>query len=365
MGVTAALIVRDEEDAIGDCLASLIGYVDEIVLVDTGSRDRTIDIAGRFPVTLYHFPWQGDFSAARNYALGRATTDWILYIDADERLDVPHRNALTQILSDRDKVAWRLRLYPRVGWTAYSELRLFRNDPRIRFEGVIHETMWSGIEAVARTDGLGIGSAPIGLHHVGYEADQRPKNPRNIPLLQKRLAQHPDNFFCWWHLGDCLRLAGDEEAAAAIWQEGIARLRAAPQPRHLGHSLLYLALLNLRQTRGEPIDNLLSEALALFPGNFAVQFIAARRAIEQDDLDTARPILERLAAINGDTFFEPELAYDKALFGHLSTEQLALCHFRSGRFAEAARLYRLAAQTSPAPGACELKARLAQLRAAG
>ena len=364
--VTAALIVRDEEEFIGDCLESLTEHVDEIVLVDTGSRDRTIEIAGQFPVKLYHLPWRNDFSAARNHALEQATGEWILYIDADERLVVPSREAYAQMLSDRSKVAWRLRLQPRVGWTAYSELRLFRNDPRIRFEGVIHEVIGSSVGRVAHIDGLEIGSCDLGLHHVGYEADQRPKNPRNIPLLRERLLSNPDNYYCWWHLGDCLRIAGDEDAAAEAWLDGIARQRTLdPRPRDLGHSLLYLALIKLRERRGEPTDDLLAEAIAVFPNNLALQFMSAQHGIERGDLDAARVILERLVAIDGDSYFEPEIAYDKALFGHLSAELLALCHFRSGDFTEAARLYRLAAQTSAAPAACELKARLAELRATG
>jgi tetratricopeptide (TPR) repeat protein len=364
MGVSAALIVRDEEEFIEGCLASLAGHVDEIVVVDTGSRDRTIEIARQFPIVLHRLSWRNDFSAARNVALDKASGDWILYIDADERLVVPSGEALSDILSDREKVAWRLQLYPRVGWTAYSELRLFRNDPRIRFEGVIHESVWPGIADVARGDDLDIGSCELALRHVGYESDQRPKNSRNIPLLRERLSLDPDNYFCWWHLGDCLRLAGDEEEAAAAWMSGITRLRAAePSSCHLAQSLPYLGLLNLRQARGEAIDDLLAEAMSSYPGNLALQFIYARHAIERDDLDTARPILERLLTIDGETFFEPELAYDKSLFGHLSAELLALCHFRSGHYAEAARFYALAARTSSAPAACELKARLAKLRA--
>ena len=80
------------------------------------------------------------------------------------------------------------------------------------------------------------------------------------------------------------------------------------------------------------------------------------------ELEAARPVLEKLTAIDADTFFDPELAYDKALFRHLSAEPLALCYFRSGRYNDAARLYRIAARTSPDPAACELKAQLAELR---
>lgn len=364
--VTAALIVRDEAAVLAGCLRSLVGRVDEIVVVDTGSRDDTIEIAGKFPIRLHHFTWCDDFSAARNFALEQARGEWILYIDADERLDVPDDEALPRMLADEGKVAWRLRLHPRVGWTGYSELRLFRNDPRIRFRGVIHEAIWPGVEIAMREDGREVGTSDLSLHHVGYEADQRPKNPRNIPLLRAYLARDPDNLFCWWHLGDCLRLAGDEEAAAEAWANGIARHRvlASEARRGLGNSILHLALLKLRRRRGEPVDDLLAEALEMFPENLALQWMAAQVAVDRGDHATARPILERLLAIDGDTFFEPQLAYDKALFSHLSAELLALSAFRDGRFEEAARLYRQAGRTSPDPEACAVKARLAELRAA-
>jgi tetratricopeptide (TPR) repeat protein len=365
ISVTAALIVRDEAEFIEDCLRSLVGNVDEIVLVDTGSRDDTIEIASRYPISLHHFAWCNDFSAARNFALDRASGEWILYIDADERLDIPDRSTYSQLLTDGRTAAWTLQLHPRIGWTAYSEMRLFRNDPRIRFQGAIHENLWPSINAVARVDGLTIGSCDVKLYHVGYEADQRPKNPRNIPLLRDALARDPDHFFCWWHLGECLRLAGDEDEAAEAWSAGIKRLRSLePERLRLSHGLLYLALLKLKASRGEPVDDLTAEALKLFPTNLALQWMSARLAVERGDIASARPVLQRLAAIDGDVFFEPELAYDKAIFGHLSVELMALCEFRRGRFADAARLYRVASQTSPAPAACEIKARLAQLRAA-
>jgi glycosyltransferase involved in cell wall biosynthesis len=363
--ISAVLIVRDEAEFVDGCLRSLVGNVDEIVVVDTGSCDRTIEIASQFPISLHHFSWVNDFSAARNFALERATGDWILYIDADERLEIPRHDEYARLLMDRGKVAWKLRLHPRVGWTAYSELRLFRNDPRIRFKGVIHENIWPAVDAVARADRLDVGSCDLQLHHVGYEADQSRKNPRNIPLLRDLLSADPDHFFAWWHLGECLRLSGNDQAADETWSRGIARLREFEAERRcLPNSLLHLALIKLRRLQGAAVDDLLAEARDFFPGNLALQFISAEVAIDRGDFAAARPTLERLAAIESNNLFEPGLSYDKALFGHLSLELLALCHFRCGRFDEAARIYRVAAQTSPAPAACELKARLAQARAA-
>src|SRR5215471_14880105 len=194
--LSATLIVRDESAVIEDCLKSLAGVVDEIVLVDTGSRDDTIEKARRFPISLHTFEWCGDFSAARNFALDQATGDWILYIDADERFEIPDMPTLRRLLEDRSKVAWRLRFYPRIGTTPYAELRLFRNDPRIRFHGVIHEHMKDGINAVCREDGLEIGVCDLVLRHIGYEADQRHKIARNVPLLRAYLEREPNRVYC-------------------------------------------------------------------------------------------------------------------------------------------------------------------------
>jgi tetratricopeptide (TPR) repeat protein len=363
--LSAALIVRDEAEFIEGCLRSIEGHVDQIVLVDTGSVDETIEIARRFSVDLHHFCWCNDFSAARNFALDCAKGDWILYIDADERLEVPDGDGLAKILADRSQIGWLVRLYPRIGWTAYSELRVFRNDPRIRFRGVIHERIRPALEAVARTDGLVVGDCNLRLHHLGYEADQRPKNPRNIPLLREYLARDPDRLYCWWHLGECLRLSGDEAGAIAAWTNGITRLLALePERRQIGDSLLYLSLIKTKHNRGEPIDDLAAHALALFPDHLAFQWISAQLAAERGALELAKPVLEKLNTTDADNYFDPELAYDKALFRHLSAEPLALCYFREGRFADAARLYGQAARTAPDPAPLELKARLAQLRAA-
>jgi hypothetical protein len=361
--LSATLIVRDESAFIEACLVSLVGMVDEIVIVDTGSRDDTLTKVSRFPVALHHFPWCGDFSAARNHAIERATGDWILYIDADERLQVPDRAALRDMLAAPEMAAFRLRLHPRVGWTAYAELRLFRNDPRIRFHGEIHERVHADVDAVCRSDGQQIGLCDVTLHHVGYEGDQTHKLGRNIPLLRDYLAREPTRVYCWWHLGEMLRLQGDEAGARAAWRNGIEVVRA--QPREVtapSDSPPFVSLIALQSDRNEPLDDLLREALALFPTHLSLQWMAAKHAIETGDAETARPILERLAAIEPESFFDADIAYEKSLFTHLSREALALCHFRAGRFGEAARWYRAAAAAAPDPAACELKARLAELR---
>ena len=135
MQVSAALIVRDKSAFIEGCLKSLAGIVDEIVVVDTGSTDDTIEKARHFPIKLHRFRGARIFPRPATTRSTQASGEWILYIDADERLEVPDLAVWRDVVADKGKAGWKLRFYPRVGWTPYAELRLFRNDPRIRFRG--------------------------------------------------------------------------------------------------------------------------------------------------------------------------------------------------------------------------------------
>lgn len=341
-----------------------MGAVDEIVVVDTGSSDDTIEKASRFPIKLHRFEWCGDFSAARNHAIAQASGEWILYIDADERLEVPDLAVWKGIVADKGKAGWRLRFYPRVGWTPYAELRLFRNDKRIRFRGVIHERMHEGVNAVCQSDGLEIGFCDVALHHVGYEGGQRHKIARNVPLLRDYLANDPSRVYCWWHLGEMLLFAGDDDGAAEAWRSGIEVARSQGASGPTSNGMPYFSLILLKESHGLPVDDLIKEAVGRFPSHLALRWLACKHALERGEGESARQDLEMLAAIDPESFRDPELSYDKKLFSSASRESLALCHFRAGRFSEAAEWYRRAAPTSPDPRACEVKAQLAEAKAA-
>jgi hypothetical protein len=363
MRVSATLIVRDESAFIEACLESLVGIVDEIVVVDTGSRDDTIDKVARFPTQTHTFAWQRDFSAARNYAISQASGEWILYIDADERLKVRDPAVWRDIVADKSKAGWNLRFYPRVGWTPYAELRLFRNDPRIRFSGVIHERIHDGVDAVCRSDGLKIGFCDIELHHFGYEGGQHHKITRNVPLLRDYLAKDPTRVYCWWHLGQMLLLSGDEAGAVEAWSRGIEAARAQGVTNSAGSGMPFFSLILLQHSRGIAVDDLLEEARSLFPGHLALRWLACKYALEQGEGERVWKDLEELASIDPDSFCDPELSYNKSLFAYASRDSLALCHFRAGRFSEAAEWYRRAAAAAPDARANEARAQLAAMRA--
>lgn len=362
--VSATLIVRDESKHIDDCLASLTGVVDEIIVVDTGSRDDTVARASRYPVSLHAYPWCDDFSAARNFAIEQARGDWLLYIDADERLQIPDPAIWASVIHDDSKLAWRLLLSLRDGWTPCPELRLFRNHPLIRFRGVIHESVRASIADLRRSDLRDVGICDIGLRHIGYEGSQDHKVARNLGLLRAYLADNADRSYCWWHLGETLVLAGDEDGAIAAWQRGVVAARTEHERQSdEACSLPFVALVDALHRRGEPVQDILDEAIRLFPDNLVLHWNRAKLAIEGGQEDAACPILERLAAIDPERFVDPLNSYEKSLFAHDAPEALALCHFRAGRFREAAAWYRRAARAAPDPRSCELKARLAEAKA--
>lgn len=357
--VSACLIVRDEAHAIDACLSSLQGIVDEIVVVDTGSIDDTVARVKRYPTSLFTFDWCDDFSAARNFALSQATGDWILYIDADERAKVADQSALAAILDDRETVAAKVRLHPRTGYTAYSELRLFRRDPRICFQGVIHERVHESVDAICHAEKRKIVSSELTLYHVGYDTDQSHKHPRNLPLLQSYLANDPSRIYCWWHLGETYRLQGDIDSARNAWESGVAQIRRRKASTTLPESLIYASLIQLLHENGNCVGPLLAEARALYPSQLQLQWIEAKIWLEAGDIDRARPTFAKLAAVDPNCFFDPMISYDKRLFGRWPLEALALCDFRSDQFDTAALYYHRAARLAPNERSLAVKARLA------
>jgi tetratricopeptide (TPR) repeat protein len=360
--LTAALIVRDEARQLDGCLASLNGVVDEVVVVDTGSRDESVDVARAHGARVHHEPWQGDFSRARNAGLERTAGQWILYIDADERLRPTAREDVEALLAGSDAVAFRVLLHPHSGWTAYREYRLWRNDPRIRFHGIIHEKVVPAIEAVAAAEGRPIRDCALALDHLGYEGDQRRKHRRNLPLLRAELARDPRSIFNWCHLGAVLQALGETDEAERALVRAVELARAQPPGVEHG-SLAYADLVRLRHERGDDVSELLTEALGRYPENWLLVWIKARSEIAAGRHEDALLWLDRLLHVDVAGLPDVGAAYDARLFGEFAHESRGLCLFRLGRYDEAAAAYAAAARSNPASLEHETRRRLAEARA--
>jgi tetratricopeptide (TPR) repeat protein len=345
--VSAAMIVRDEEKFLPGCLALLAGSVNEIVIVDTGSRDRTVDIANDFGARVLHHNWNGDFAAARNVALDAATCDWILYIDADERLSLPRGGCVGDYI-DPLTVAALVRFRPKTGYTRYREWRLFRNDPRIRFEGRIHESMVRGIQTVAASDNLSIVHADVAIDHLGYDGDQSHKHPRNLPLLEACVRDHPGRVYYWYHLAETLAALGREAEAISIAEAGLVQAaRELSDKQRSDASLLTQTLVRLRLARKQTTLGLIDAGLARVPEDFALHFLRARALLDEDRAQEALEIAETLLSIDPDALCDGLLAFDQSIFRERACELGAVAALRLGRKADAGAYFRKASQFAP------------------
>jgi tetratricopeptide (TPR) repeat protein len=230
--VCACLIVKDEEKALGRCLESLHGVVDQIVVVDTGSNDGTIELARRHGARVAEFEWCEDFSAARNFALSLATANWILSIDADEEVGAETKNALDRAVIRPQFGGFDIEIVNYLGAGVdgdqfrHCPTRLFRNLPGVQFSGRVHEQINPSLVELglpwARLEGASI------LHH-GYRPevmDEKGKIDRTIDLLEKEVKDDPGNSFQWFNLANAYLVAKRPKDATSAAQESVRLLNS-------------------------------------------------------------------------------------------------------------------------------------------
>jgi tetratricopeptide (TPR) repeat protein len=360
--LSAALIVRDEERYLEACLRSLVGRVDEIVVVDTGSVDASRDIARSLGARLLERAWTGDFAAARNASVDAARGAWVLYIDADETLVAFDRAEVEHDLAEPRHAAYTVLFRPGAGYTRYREYRLFRNRPDLRFKGIIHESLIPALDALRAREGLAVGQSAIALDHHGYGPHASHKPARDIPLLRERLRAEPRHVYSWAHLGCSLLASADEAGAEDAWRRGIDVVRGLAAPT-LADSQPHMHLARLLLDRKRNADEVLDEGRRLFPTNHALTWLAARRLVEAGDYTGAIPLFATLAAIDPETLDTDALAYDASIFGANAHAALGLCAFRLGRFAESAAHYARAEALAPDDAAIRAKRMFAAARA--
>ncbi|MDS3861138.1 glycosyltransferase [Thermosynechococcaceae cyanobacterium BACA0444] len=222
-----AMIVRDEAQDLPRCLASVQDVVDQVVIVDTGSRDQTIEIAQAWGAEVICSPWQNDFGQARNISLQAIQTDWILVLDADEAL-VPEIKPRIQASIQQDNLIAIMLLRHEVGvippYSAVS--RLFRRHPDIYFNRPYHETVDDAVLALVHKEPhWQIGQLEgVAIEHWGYTGAQlqkRDKTTQAIVIMADYFATHPDDAYICCKLGGMYLQTGQGELAQATLQQGL------------------------------------------------------------------------------------------------------------------------------------------------
>jgi len=228
--ICLCMIAKDEERHIERCIRSVRELVDEIVVVDTGSTDNTAALAESLGAAVYAYPWDGSFANARNFAIGKAASEWLLLLDADEALDQESLDAVGNFVRTTSLDGAHLRIrnytgsYSPDNYSLHSALRLLRNTGEYRFRGDIHEQIVSD-----SYEKLSARFTPLNavVHHYGY-LDQivreKQKRRRNIPILEKQLAENPHEPFTLFNMGNEYLSLRDYQAALQYYEQALGKL---------------------------------------------------------------------------------------------------------------------------------------------
>ena len=259
--ISLCMITKNEEGFLPRCLASVKELVAEIIIVDTGSTDRTTEIAQGHGAKIYQHPWEDDYSKHRNQSISYATGDWILIMDADEVIAKKDLDRIREVLNTvgADGFFFTLRNYESSsnlanltlnpedyeegkgfpGFISSDFIRLFRNDPSIYFTGRVHETVTQTIAQSAKATF----NTGIPIHHYCKVRSDRIKRKQDsyLALGMKRLDENPNDSIAYKGLCDQLLELGMLRDALDIADRGLA---------------VFPDMLDLRFNRGLALDRL-------------------------------------------------------------------------------------------------------------
>ena len=355
MKINLVMIVRNEERSLERCLRTVEGLVDKIIVADTGSTDRTMEIAKKMGAEVYPFTWVDDFSAARNFALEQSDGDWNLILDGDEYLRATTRDKLEEMLSGREG-SWlgcitRYDSFRNEDGIGMSTAILPRLLPRgVRYEGEIHEQPAGDFPCYM---------TPLQAEHDGYlYAD---KGERNLPYLRRAVEQHPQDAYYVFQLADTLRNLKRQEESLPYFRE-FYRLAGKDDGYRPGGVVLYLyTLLDLATNEH------LNEAAAIIEKEGAVLgewsdfcFVCGLFYMKRVMSDVGRyidllPNIERCYLKCLELGEQPEAGGVVGTGSFRAAYNLGAWYEVSGQMDRAARSYLMAAQEGFAPAVKRIK----------
>ncbi|QST02053.1 glycosyltransferase (plasmid) [Pontibacillus sp. ALD_SL1] len=230
--LSCCMIVKNEDSTLERCLKSIAPYVDELIVVDTGSTDNTKAIAEQFTPHVYDFKWTHNFAEARNFALSKASGTWIVQIDADEFFKKEEAEKIRAAVEQCEKNVLSVRIVNVVGEnktsSAHSSARIFRNIPEHRYHFAIHE------QILHNGDILDTSFSSITLHHTGYQTEvisSKGKHRRNLSILQRELKKTPLDIFMNYNISK--EYLGMKDLKKALHHLRIAYDESKKHPKHL------------------------------------------------------------------------------------------------------------------------------------
>ncbi len=273
--ISVSMIVKNEERYLRGCLESVKSAADEIVIVDTGSSDGTISIAEEYGASVYNYDWSDDFSAARNYALSKSSGEWILYLDADERLSESSLLELKRLTADDRSAGFKCTVksldHKRGKPHQMRYVRLFRNGKEIKFTGRVHEQIESSLLAA----GYKVLGSDIEILHLGYNVEEEEvlrKARRNLKLLLEdyKKSNSPYDAF---QLGNTYNILKEYDTAREYFEEATGSSLLKSEYR--AYAYLNLSDYELKNHNLEKALTFAEEGLSLDTGGVLLNLLAA------------------------------------------------------------------------------------------
>ncbi|HGY92877.1 MAG TPA: glycosyltransferase [Planctomycetes bacterium] len=314
--VSLCMIVKDEAENLPRCLEAARPYVDEICIVDTGSTDRTVEIAEEWGATVQRIAWPNSFAKARNVSLGMATGDWILVLDADEVMRPGQEEFFASIVDDPRNVGCFLEIVnhdEKGRELAVLVMRLFRNDPRFRFRLAIHEQVVEPVVDEADRSGRRVLNEGPVLDHYGYMADAmeaKNKDERNRRHFEQALEEDPDCAYLWFKYGDFLRRFDEPQPViralgrAVELVDAMSDVKVETQP-YAAEAFALLALEHIREENLDEANRLLTRARARLRPTPMLLWVSGHLALRRNAWDEAIEHFEACRAYDGRTVHIP------------------------------------------------------------
>ena len=328
-----AMIVKNEAANLKDWLLAAAPFLDEMIVVDTGSTDDTIKLLEEAGATILHTEWKNNFSEARNLGLRHMLSDWIIVLDADERVDESNWLQLRDIINEPEILAYQVNVrnfHSQNVLSSYDVLqsyRLFRNGYGIMYEGAVHNQLVPSLERAVLSTGMRTASVPIEIDHYGYALspeDMYQKRIRIHTMLVNALVNNPgDAYYLFQMLVTCNGLQRYEEAAACIDKLAFEDLR--PQLRtqayakacqvkiHFDNYFEALEMVNkaIKLSQRSPYLHFLQSNVYYQLGELRNGLNAAYNALDYENEDRNSPGLH----------IENEELYSNIAVGHLLLEE--------------------------------------------
>jgi len=293
--ISLCMIVKNEETDLADCLESVENVVDEIIIVDTGSTDRTIEIARRYHTKIFEIPWPGDFSTARNISLEKASKDWIFIMDADEKLDPASAILMKGLLSEKSAGGLRFiqrNIAPAGDLVRYYDIpttRMWPNSPVIRYEGLIHESV---VESILRAGSV-IENSSLVIWHSGYARSSVQggnfRGERNLEILKVMLSKDPQDSYLHYQLGITYKNLGNNKKARQYLKKVLEMDIHELTSEIMGEILMKLAQIELAENQNKDCIQFAEASLRYTPDNVTSLYLAALGHMSLGLVDKAYP----------------------------------------------------------------------------